>query len=224
MQPIYEFLYRNDLLKHNKPNVDHIKKLTKSQIFTTIEEIINIGKNEEVSRERSIFAQSASHSLGGGTNECSGFSCRLRKIDELARYSLLYADKVYIDNFLIRYRHFRNYSLLETQKFFCDDLALLWYLEPFIERGVIKIFTPKSDVCPHCLCYLDENKYLNHEQIQQLSEIRNQILFRYLNESTASFVKGKSGLGLELHGPEELIAHGNIIFHINPSCYLGVNT
>ncbi len=222
MQSMYEYLNKKGLLKKGKPNIDVIQMASKSEIYNQIDEILDINRDQEISREYSIFAQSASHSLGGGTDVCNRLGCRINNVENLVRYSLLYADRVYIDNFFTRYKHYIAASQTELKKMFYDDLVLLSYLQPSIEKGYVKIFTPKLDVCPHCLSYRDDINYLNDMQKQKIIAIRNNLLSRYLDETTAYLRMDNGKIIVAINGPEELYAHGSLRAHFSKKFFKNI--
>jgi hypothetical protein len=217
MLPNYELLYNLDLIKNGKVNPPAIRNLTKKKMLDVAKEFIEISKTNDVVRETSIFSQSASHSLGGGVDECRGLRCRLKKIDNLSRYAILYTNKVFIDNLFIRYRHYENSSKSDIFEEFYNDLIILSYIQPLVEKGIINIFTPNSDVCPHCLSYVDDDKLIDNTTSDQISNIRDSLHSRYLKETTATLISDHGMLILRLNGPQDLIHNGQVFFYTDKS-------
>jgi len=88
-------------------------KITPIDVDKTINSLSDYKLNELVNKLNSALAKEnkdmsvggdslynfvATNRLSGGKNDCIRFECRLRKVEELANFSALYADIVLINN------------------------------------------------------------------------------------------------------------------------------
>lgn len=100
--------------------------------------------------EGSPFEFSASATFGGAPHPCAGLSCRMERVQELAYFAALYADRVLIPS---PFSYVDSTSDLRQLR--CDlavAIAACLYLKPLLCAGVVQ-FAPKQDgeVCLHCL-------------------------------------------------------------------------
>ena len=97
MNAIFDIFNKNGLIKRNKVLEETIASLTKLKI----EKLVNsINDQIELSSGTTYkgHCHISSFSLSGSGEECSQIGCRLKKVDQLARFSALYSDVIYIRN------------------------------------------------------------------------------------------------------------------------------
>lgn len=138
---------------------DALKKWILSCKFSDLIDIAGrIAESTEYKKqyaEAPISAHCASLALGGAGDECFYSECRLRKVNQLAQFAVMYSNRTYIYNFFCRYLsseiHSRvTDSALERQHLYAD-FVVLKELKPLIEGGVLIPVTPPAYVCYDCL-------------------------------------------------------------------------
>lgn len=206
MKKVFTFLRGKNLVRRNKPNIDVLKRLARTEIHDLAQELVEISTRTDIERESTVFAHSASLSLGGGREECRELSCRLRRLESLARFVLLYSDRAYINNFFSDYHHFRNWPQDRLQATFHEDLLILLEMKSLLESGFIQLFAPSADVCPHCLSYY-KNKYLPEEK-RRASRLFLKLKKDYLEGSSVILERDAQGYAFYVSGPPLLYEHG----------------
>ena len=161
-----------------------------------------------LSREVSLFAHSASLSLGGDrTDYCGTLSCRLSRAYQLAQFASLYSDRVYIRSFLLKYlpqtlKAYRGFEdILKVR--LVEDLTVISELRPLISKGVIVPFSPPTTYCPCCLAKL----YLGNEFEAPFETAYERLKQDYLNKVSYVLKSTKDTYRLHKRGPETLIDH-----------------
>lgn len=217
-----EHLENAGLINDGIVNASKISRLKISTIADIAQESTQLTSAEHLSREESIFAQSASLSLGGDrTDHCGRLECRLNRAYELAQFASLYSDRVYVRSF------FSKYSPLATSRYkgleevirnnFAEDLTIVAQLRPLIEKGAIVPFSMPTNFCPCCLAKL----YLNEEFHAPLLKAYEDLKSDYLDKVSYALVCRGGRYFLERKGPEILIDHSLSAFeyHRLPSEY-----
>ncbi|QXE86896.1 hypothetical protein KP003_00360 [Geomonas nitrogeniifigens] len=207
MNNIFEYLKQKDLLKSRKPNLRELRRLEPKKVIEYAEDLLNLTRNEHISKENSIYAHSVSLSLGGGRDECSNINCRLQRLDELSRTIVLYSEKAYINNFFSDYSHFGNLNRDVIQQAFFEDVLLLSYIEPLIKNGLIIFVTPPGNLCPHCLSYITEENYLP-ETHAQIAKVREMLENEYLDNCSVALSTKDAEYEFLISGSEEFLTHG----------------
>ncbi len=203
MEPTFFYvLEKAGLIKDRLPNTDEIGRLSTSRLQDIVDESVSVSTIEHIAPADSLFAHSASISLGGGPDPCAGIDCRLRRARQLAQFALLYSDRVYIRHpFFIRHDDDeRTYRRQLT-----NELHILGTFRPLIERGLIVPFTPSLEYCAHCLAAsaLGEG---GDKRIETLSE---SLRAEFFEEFELWLESSGSDYRVEIRGPEELIEHGS---------------
>jgi hypothetical protein len=136
--------------------------------------------------------------------------CRKQKLDQLASFSALYADEVYIQNpfesILLR----GSQSILEVERYeILAGIQNYLYLRPFIERGLIKYATINVNFCEQ---HSNEIKEPLAESIGKKEDKLIQALEAHLKQRCKvifDFADGdKARPFFEITGPEDIIEHG----------------
>lgn len=209
MSELYEKLARAGFLRFGEIKKSKIASTPVASLIDFAAEIAEDTSGAQLGRERSVFAQSASLSLGGGRQYCSNLDCRKERISELAQFALLYCDRVYISNFLTDHiPHPGGTAWEDEDEFhqeFTNDLIILNEIRPLVEKGIIVPFTPPLNYCPHCLAAHS----LGHDADARLKALEKHLRQRFAQELTAcELFKFNEGYFVGLRGPETLLDHG----------------
>jgi hypothetical protein len=89
---------KHNLLIEARSEYDCFENLTAVKIVSIAEEIRKAVQSAHEPASNKLHSYTASTGLGGSSNERSSLKCRLRRINELARFTLLYSDTVHIAN------------------------------------------------------------------------------------------------------------------------------
>jgi hypothetical protein len=203
---LMEQLNNSGLLKGDTPNVAAVERLNRKKILDLLHESAELTSLGEVVREQSIFSQATTLSLSGGRRPCSGLDCRARNAKNLAQYAALYADKIYIHNFLLD--HIFGHEVLDEQELkstLVDDLTILAYLKPLIEAGRVVPMTPPDEYCPTCF----GTKLKAEKQRRREKTVFRWLYEKYLKETEVEVRRiSDDRFVFGVHGPDLLLTHG----------------
>ncbi|MBA7687677.1 hypothetical protein ES703_96141 [subsurface metagenome] len=217
MRAFFEHLKKKNILSRSGVDKRSIEKLSKMKIIDLSEQLLDICSSVEEKRQPTTFKHFSSLSLGGGIEECASLECRLKKIDQLARFAVLYSNKVYIRNFLGDYEHLKNEPKIELLERLFNDLCIIWYIRPLIEKGHISLLSPIKHMCPYC--------FVEHYRLEptlggRLIRVQRKLAQQYLANTSLNIVKLGDKYGIEARGPETLYEHGfaGVILRKLPEC------
>lgn len=221
--PLFDMLENADLVQNNQLNLDKIQSMPSKEIFDLATQSTILTSGQDLPREKTIFAQSASLSLGGGSWPCRNVDCRLKNVTQLAQLAALYSDRIYIRNYLANYvSHPELNSYIQEDDLrsdFADDLTVILYLRPLIESGKIIPLTPPK-YCVHCLT----THSFGPDADGRFDLAYKELLARYNKEISAilSFESGQ--YHIEVSGPDDLLEHGALhYFSKKPFPYIQRN-
>lgn len=151
MNPLLELIDNAGLGGSQESRMSAINRMTRSQINWIRAQAAELSRIENRTTEAaSPFIQAASISPGGGRQPCSALQCRSKKLNELANYAALYADRVYVSNFLAT-RAFEDAPVSQARQLFDSDLTLFLEIRPLIDGDRIVPVTLSDNYCVHCL-------------------------------------------------------------------------
>lgn len=196
-------------------SVERLISLSFSQLVELGEFIAKPAELEFVAAE-SPFVQSASISLGGGSDACVELNCRLARAQRLGRYAAGIAERLYVHNpfseYLPRHEHGCYVTdTIESRIAFFNDLQVLLELAPLIEEGLIVPFPVDSDLCYHCVAEAVFGEEARAELDRALINFKRN--FRDLAKIAVS--KADTGYTVHLKAPETVLAHGGSSFDID---------
>lgn len=160
------------------------------------------------------FSFIANSSLSGGRHPCSYPECRLNKLDQLVSFASLYADEVYIQNPFeqVMLEGVEHISEAARQELIYGVLNY-FRLKPLIEKGIIKYAQNMVSLCQY-------HKETLADPLSKRIERKEEKLYKILHEHLIDkcsiiFDIGKgAGPFLKIEGPESLIDHGVMYFHL----------
>jgi hypothetical protein len=177
-----EHLDNVGLINNGVVNTSKISRSRLSTLADIAEQSADLTSSERFGREQSIFAQSASLSMGGDrTDYCGTLECRLARTYQLAQFASLYSDRVYVRSFLSKYSSaavpmYKGFEDLFRQNLI-EDLTIVNELRPLIAKGIIVPFSTPMRYCPCCLAKL----YLKDEFHAPFSRAYEQLKTEYLD-------------------------------------------
>lgn len=204
---LFEQIDNAGLLADSIPDIDAVSKMTAIDIVEFALQSRELTSARNLTQQEGLFTHTASFSLGGSPWPCGELACRIGKARQLAQFAAFYSDRIYIHNFLsdhLRHLDSENYpNEAIMQMTFANDLAVLQYLRPLIEEGIIvPITTPHH--CPHCFI----KEVLHHDTDKRFISSVEHLAERYAKELTYSLFKDKSGFfNVVMKGPDDLVEH-----------------
>ena len=151
MNEVIEVFKKNNLIRRNKPIYSSINSLSFTKFVDINKELAEIIKRHHEPVNSSLASFAAEPNLGGSDLECKEISCRMERIDKLARYALLYSDEVYIESYFNKYLSLENKKYYTLYKnLFYEDLLVFNYIIPLLEKGIIKLYSPNTAICFAC--------------------------------------------------------------------------
>lgn len=207
---ILEQVQNSGYLSSNGVNFSLVQKSSAEDILYFVNETIEHTRAENIEPEPSMFAHSASISMGGGRYPCSRLECRMARIDELIQFAALYSEKVYISNIFCDYLgHGRVASYFDEQYWrycFEDDLKIIFKLLPLIEAGiVVPITVPRY--CAHCLL----GAKFGSDADDRLDAARAQLANWFRSGIDVEISKRNGNYSMKVEGAERLLEHGSVV-------------
>ncbi|MHB0938779.1 MAG: hypothetical protein ACYC6A_20470 [Armatimonadota bacterium] len=212
---IFEQLHNAGLLSHDKLVESSVRQLSINDIIDFAQQSCILTSAVDLTRDKAIFAQSASLSLGCSRWPCRSLRCRLKRAEQLAQYAALYGDRVYIKNLFSDYGRYIEHDVpineVDLQQYFAEDIIIYTYLKPVIDAGrIIPITTPY--MCVSCL----SKHSLGFKDDQPLRDAMQTFTGKMENciEVTASNPV-KRLYRFHATGPDDYIDHGATNFGAN---------
>lgn len=205
MNMLIEMIENADLLKGNVPNPDVVASMPISDILDLADQSADLTQPRELLLN-STFSHTASTELGGGRSPCASLNCRAKQATELAQFSALYSDRVYINNFLAS--PFIQHGLSESdfRKSYFDDLVIIGILRPLIQAGRIVLITPRKNICLRC----SVEEVLHGDPDKKFDRAYSHFLERYKNEVVFSIEKDARRTSLVARTESNLMDHDQI--------------
>lgn len=220
MEKVFELLEKNKLVDD-----EHIESAIMSRWSTghildfndSLAELIEAGAQPQKEFDLSTYAFVANSNMSAQHRACCiGWDCRIRRTDDLARFSTLYSDRVYIQNYFADYRHKpTNWrEELDFRYYFAGDLKILTRLKPLMTAGVMQFIQPPEPgfhMCPMCA----EKLIPTFNEVNSALEKQISVLSKKYVEQTSAilYLEPESTTDVPLYrinvqGPEELWEHG----------------
>lgn len=208
MDILFEILRNTNLLTNDeKVNTPAIASLSTTQIVDITELLTNEMSSVTETTDRTAFVHSASLSLGGSREACMELGCRSSKVDQLARFALMYSDRVYINNFFADYSHIKDsFSGDIIKRTFFHDLIIAVLLRPLVEMGSIVFFTPPAHTCTQCWAEQSFGPDAGRRLMAEYKRLEKE----YFSHTSVKLKKENNGYELTCEGPEPYYEHGSL--------------
>jgi len=207
MKKVYAKLQSKGLIGRGVVKKEAIAKLTKKQIIEIANQIDSTYVPVFPKKAQSFLAHAASLELTGSYGFCcSDIQCRKAKLDQLARFAVIYSDVVYIHNFIADICRLEEAETEWLQRRFYDDLSLLLHIRPLLEKGLFLMLTPENHSCPTCFLHRF-NVDPNMEQRIEKSVIS--LSHEYLLNTRIVIEWNGIDYGVGCSGPSPYYEHGS---------------
>jgi hypothetical protein len=177
-----------------------------SNLIDASEESAALTQVDEVPREKSVFSLAASISLSGGRHPCAALQCRFDRVDHLARFSALYSERTFINNFLADHSRHGGDGNASVRQGFADDVEVLASIRPLVEAGIIVPIT-HPNYCIHCLT----KDSLGKDADERLNAAAEALHDRMKRELRGELQFDGHEYDVGVRGPEDLIEHGSAV-------------
>lgn len=219
MEELYELLEKKGLIKNDQIESLIMSKLSLSevsQLKESLHNIVRLHSSPQSLQNLSHYSFYPDSDLSAQHNFCPDWDCRLNRVDGLARFAVLYADSIYIQDYFSDYKHIPADSLMEEQyrRTFVGDIKILLYIKQLVLDGVVQFLsgyaTAGAHVCPGCF----------HQFVHDYQKVEDE-LYKSAKKIAAGYITSTeiSVSLLEKHqnyrvyntiinASEELISHG----------------
>ncbi len=131
----------------------------------------------------SIFEFSANSQLSGLPSPCAAIDCRMENIESMARFAILYSDRILLRN---PFEGYYNFTQVDDDIYerVANDLRVIYYIKPLIEEGFVEFVdspSPKSHFCLQCY---EKILFSQPEHFgERLSEIKKILISKYIDNA-----------------------------------------
>ena len=218
MHSILQVLKEKHILGNKGPLIRSIDSLNLSDFVDIAQEIEARIRSNHSPVKNAIFSHSASLNLGGSSIGCSHIDCRIQRINNLARFALMYSDKVFICSFFSGYTDLdSNDDLNWAKQSFYDDLLVIQKIRPLVEKGFIEFFAPDVNVCFSC----QARRFLGDSAGKKLNSSYKKLQLDYLQNMSVEVERKHDGYGFNCRGSAPYFEHEmvKISFHVPDSLF-----
>ncbi|WP_435011313.1 hypothetical protein P12x_002620 [Tundrisphaera lichenicola] len=210
MPSMIETLKRRGILTRKGISKSAINKLTETKYVNLMENLIEDTRPLSFAPIPGTQTHAASLTLGGSRDGCSNLSCRMQRIDELARFAVMLSDSLYINNFITDYSHrLERFSENEIKESLFDDIEIILKLEPLLRAGLIQFASPPEHACPNCW----SNDLISREMAYKLDQEEVSLANKYYEYSSISAeYLADEFFAYLVNCPEPYLEHGFIAY------------
>ncbi|MGX7264291.1 hypothetical protein [Enterococcus crotali] len=206
MNELYDYLI-NELGFSCPEDVEiYIKQNSMENIEAIIEFIIKVFSMTEslgTGINNSIFNFKVNSSLSGGGFPCSELSCRMKNLESLIRFSVLYAEKVIIKNPMDK-----HYSNLQNNELFLEelyiDICILLELKELVINEIVVFESSYVCLCQNCLTQVENKKKKILFQMDKTYDLMSQ---RFENNTLCKAISYNNMPEIVISGSEEFDLH-----------------
>lgn len=151
MQQFIDVLNETNLCTSDGPNESAVDSLSITKIRDISEALQYAIKSEYQPASNQLSSHAASSGLSGDSSECDYIGCRIDRINQMARFALMYSNKVYVKSYFSKFSDLESKEHLDMAKHdLYNDLTVLNHILPLINEGFIQLYAPEENVCFSC--------------------------------------------------------------------------
>ena len=205
MKKLISLLRSKDLVTPAGVNARTLSSYNLSELVDLATEVENIIKEGHKPIKTPLFSHSASLGLGGSATECRSVMCRLERINRLARFALMYSDKVVISSFFAEYKDISDKDTLnQALQYFYEDLIVLFEIKGVISSGLIQFFSPETNICFTC----QAKRFLGSEAGLKFDSSYDSLQNEFLENMRVKCQKVHDEYDFICNGPHPYFDHG----------------
>jgi hypothetical protein len=152
---------------------------------------------------QSPFSFISNTPLRGGPRPCIDLKCRLRRVDRLLTFSVLYADHVLIPDPLWDVEEYADTSWMRYN--LLADLTIIDSIRPLLDANLIGIAPPDFPLCAH---HANEQTRWSKKLRKNLRKADSALVSKYL---TDTHIRPLDKEFLIVSRPDALVEHGEIV-------------
>lgn len=209
---MFQPLYRNGLIDMDGVNSDSIEKIPFSKLLDIYDEVsssVSIFPNKDNMRGR-VFC--ASNSLSGAPYECQEQKCRISRVEELSKFSSLFADNVLYHNFLAdlspSFGHAPDEDSYDFRYQVVSDIYVLYQLKDLIASGIVQPYTTPDCYCLDCF----SNKFLGKNASKKVQHATFNFKNKVYQKMEVYLTGDEDGFYASCKADETIFAHGESFF------------
>jgi hypothetical protein len=207
MQVFIDVLKQTDLFTANGPSQSLIDSLSLSKIVDITETFEQSIRSEYHPANKAMTAHFASSSLSGDTSDCDYIGCRLNRINQLARFALMYSNKVFFKSVFTKYSCLNSNDQLSLAKIdLYNDLRVLYEIRSLLEQGFIQMYVPDSNSCYSC----QARKFLNENAAEQLDVSYKRLVKEFLDDMRVEAALSSQGYAFSCAGSKPYFDHAHV--------------
>lgn len=211
-EPLFEYLEKRGLALEALHS--SLERWTLTQLLTICRNISEALPGS-TSQASTPFNFVASPSLSGGPSPCSALECRLDRLDSLAQFAALYADRVLIPDPFFNLLEEHSHDVDSVREELSVHVAALFRFRPLMEAGIIEFVSSKHrHICVDC--YEKALRKKRGAFKRQLRSARSYLTKTFLSETHAVIKSDEYGPYVDLKGPEFLFEHGHLAVALPP--------
>lgn len=199
---LYDYLEGFDQIDEKEIYEQILDEWSENQVEEFVASVFKLIPNEYF-QDASYYNFYANSTLGGAPYPCADLDCRLKNLDDLLRFSALYADKM-----LMQSPFDKHYENLEAgnrinRLDLVGDIIIILYLKSFVLAGIIGFFSSYVCLCEDCLKKIvskedelrNKMKVISDLMYKETSENIRCKLLRDSNDIAYLAIKGAEKLG-----------------------------
>src|SRR6267154_1152928 len=203
MQEVYEYLTRRGLTPGKvAARVFRWQPRTFYKFLMEVDQLVH----DSWEPKRTQFSFVANSQLSGGIHPCGAPECRIKHVDRLARFAVLYGDQVSIQNPIHETGYYAANDFDWGRMFLTASVLALWHVRPLVDAGLVAITNPELAFCEQHLPELVRSG--------ALKKIEGELRRQYMTQTTIRLADQTSreldtrGDAYSIEGPTSLFEHG----------------
>lgn len=147
-----------------------VNEWTNEQVETFV---VNVFKNipNDVYHKTSYYNFYANSTLAGAPYPCSALECRMKNLNDLLRFTALYADKVLIQSPIDKYIENLEAGKMINRFDLAGDIVILLKLKSLVLAGIIGFFSSYVCLCTDCLKKVVTQEKEFQKKLEKISEL-----------------------------------------------------
>ncbi|WP_305457652.1 hypothetical protein [Photobacterium leiognathi] len=215
---IFQPLYRKGLIDMDGVNVERIERLPFLELLDLYDEVSNTVANlpDSSNMRGRIFC--ASNSLSGSPHECIEQNCRLSRVEELSKFSALFADNVLFHNYLSdispSYGHIPEQDDFDFRYRVVADIHTLYKFKDLIKDGIAQPYMTPKNYCLECFSNQFLGKGYSNRISKSIDKLGSNIYSKVEVFLTFNEVDGYLA---NCESDENTLPHGTQIYYLDNS-------
>jgi hypothetical protein len=153
--------------------------------------------------------------MQGGPHPCVNYECRKKNLERTLRFVALYAERLVLVNPFeaLSAEMINNQQSIDYYRFcLMNEIEIMKFLKPFIEKGIVKYGRSQIHLCKDCL----EEKILNKSNVDGfITNMLSKMEDEYLKQIEVKFTDMFGFPFLKIKCPEEINPHAEFNIELN---------